>query len=123
MDHDEIGAADVGNAKDLDLSPTVVDKAPPEMEHGEGHVDEYSGEFAAERAYKAGYRLPAVEWREGATDEQRTPGVHHCPFAPGDPLRDEWLRGLKAALEAPTQDPATIIREINDELGVADHVA
>lgn len=70
----------------------------------------------AEKAYKAGYALPSVQWPEGATDEQRTPGVHHCPFSEGDPQRVEWLKGLKDALGAPTQDPASILKEIDDEL-------
>lgn len=75
----------------------------------------------AEKAYKAGYALPSVQWPEDATDRQRTPGVHHCPFSEGDPQRGEWLKGLRDALEGPAQDPATILREINDELKVASH--
>jgi truncated hemoglobin YjbI len=76
---------------------------------------------AKSKAYSAGRALPSVQWPEDATDEQRTPGVHHCPFAVGDPQRDEWLRGLKDALGAPTKDPAKIVKEINDELKVASH--
>lgn len=72
---------------------------------------------AKKKAYKAGYALPNVQWPEGATDEQRTPGVHHCPFSTQQPEeRAEWLKGLKDALEVPVRDPATILKEINDAL-------
>ena len=91
---------------DLDLELTytedgeVVELRPPE-----------------DQAYKAGYALPNVVWLPDATPEQRTPGVHHCPFAPGDPQREYWLRGLKDALTAPVRDPKQIINEIDSELG------
>lgn len=69
------------------------------------------------KPFKAGYALPSVQWPEEATDEQRTPGMHHCPFAPGTEERKEWAEGLKAALGEPTKDPAEILKEIDDELG------
>jgi hypothetical protein len=76
---------------------------------------------AKEKAYKAGYALPTVQWPAEATDEQRTPGVHHCPFDARDPDQAEeraaWLEGLKDALSVPVKDPATILKEIDDELG------
>lgn len=76
---------------------------------------------AKEKAYKAGYALPSVQWPEDATAELVTPGVHHCPFDALNPDQAEeraaWLAGLKARLELPTRDPAAILEEINDELG------
>ena len=68
------------------------------------------------KAYKAGYALPGIEWPQDATDEQKTPGVHHCPFSPGDPQRDEWLKGLKDRLTGPKDDPAAIVKQIDAEL-------
>ena len=78
-------------------------------------------DVALEKAYKAGRALPSVQWPDDASDEQRTPGPHHCPFSPGDPQREQWLQGLRDALTGPTQDPATIIKQIDDELEVASH--
>lgn len=70
-----------------------------------------------EKAYNAGKALPNVVWPEDATDEQLTPGVHHCPFSDDQPEEKRaWLNGLKARLTAPTKDPAAILEEINDEL-------
>ncbi len=66
------------------------------------------------KAYNAGYALPLVQWPEDATDEQRTPGVHHCPFADNQPEEKvAWLEGLRNALAAPTKDPAAILEEID----------
>jgi hypothetical protein len=63
-----------------------------------------------------------VEWPEDATREQRTPGVHHCPFD-DDPRKPDqlaqrkaWLEGLKARLSAPTKDPKEILSDIDAEL-------
>lgn len=70
---------------------------------------------AVEKAYKAGFALPDVQWGEDATDEQRTPGVHHCPFDARNPdqagERAAWIRGLIDRLEAPTKDPAEVLKE------------
>jgi hypothetical protein len=77
---------------------------------------------AADMAYKAGKQSLSIVWGEDATDEQRTPGMHHCPFSPGDPQREEWARGLKDALGGDRFDPATILKQINDELKGADNV-
>ena len=74
-------------------------------------------ESAAKKAYKAGYALPTVVWPPDATAEQRTPGVHHCPFAPGDPQREAWLKGLRDKLSEPTKDPSAVLKEIEGELG------
>jgi len=76
---------------------------------------------AKELAYKAGHSLPNIQWGDDATDAQKTPGVHHCPFDPRDPEqqeeREQWLLGLKDALGTPTQNPQDILDEIDAELG------
>jgi hypothetical protein len=74
-------------------------------------------------AYRAGKHLPSVVWGPDATDEQRTPGMHHCPFSPGTEERAEYARGLKDALGGDRYDPAAILKEIDDELQGADHAA
>jgi hypothetical protein len=97
----------------------VADEAAPEEQGETG--GEYTDEHAEERAYKAGYALPSVNWTpvlDVTTPEQRTPGVHHCPFAEGDPLRAHWMNGLRARLsEQEPYDPAAIIEHIEDEIG------
>lgn len=80
-----------------------------------------SDKEALEKAYKAGKASLSIVWGDDATDEQRRPGMHHCPFPPGDPQRVEWARGLQDALGGDTFDPATIQKEIKDELKGADH--
>jgi hypothetical protein len=81
----------------------------------------YDDAHSEERAYKAGRALLTVDWspvEDVTTPEQRAPGVHHCPFAEGDPLRDHWLQGLKDALgETADYDPAAVLAEVNAELG------
>ena len=89
---------------------------------------------ALEKAYQAGRALPSIDWDpaiqlhddlgkgtgiepgDEAEAKLRTPGVHHCPFAEGDPQRDAWLRGLRDRLKEPTEDPATIVAAIDKEL-------
>lgn len=73
-----------------------------------------------ELAYKAGYALPAINFDalEAVPKEQRVPGVHHCPFAEGDPQREHWLRGLADRLDgADSYDPAAVAAEVRKELG------
>ena len=53
---------------------------------------------AESMAYKAGYALPRVTFPEEITSEHRALGLHHCPFAEGDPQRAAWARGLQDAL-------------------------
>ena len=74
-----------------------------------------------DEAFRAGYALPSVQWPEDASDEQRTPGIHHCPFSNEfDPeLRIAWAEGLKAALGQPTKDPTEIIAELDEAIGAA----
>jgi hypothetical protein len=75
----------------------------------------------AEKAYNAGKASLTIVWPDDATDEQRTPGMHHSPFPPGDPQRAEWARGLQDALGGNQYDPATILKEISDDLKAGDH--
>lgn len=97
----------------------MADAAPPEEQGETG--GEYADEFAQERARKAGYALPSVNWGpvlDVTTPEQRAVGIHHCPFAEGDPLREHWLNGLKERLsESEPFDPAAIIEDIQEEIG------
>ena len=77
-----------------------------------------------EDAYRAGRDAVSIVWDDDATDEQQTPGEHHCPFGLDQPeQRAEWLRGHADALEAPKFNPATIVRSIRDEVKVADKTA
>lgn len=84
---------------------------------------------AIEKAYKAGYALPGIDWTDevhgDVPDEKRGPGVHHCPFSddPREPdqvkQREAWLRGLKDRLEkmAAQKSPADVLAEIKEEIG------
>lgn len=80
-----------------------------------------SAKSPEEMAYKAGYALPSVNWPEDATDEQRQPGMHHCPFNPDLPEQaDEaqaWAKGLRDALGRPVKDPAEVIAELDAVIG------
>lgn len=72
-------------------------------------------------AYKAGYALPSVVWPDDATDDQKRVGVHHCPFAEGDPQRTHWLKGLRDSLEEPDpRERANLVKRLDDELKGAD---
>jgi len=77
----------------------------------------------AQAAYDAGRAFMAIQWPEDAPEEQRKPGVQHCPFPEGDPQRAEWLRGLQDALGGNETDRATILKEISDEIKSADDSA
>jgi hypothetical protein len=72
----------------------------------------------AQKAYDAGHRLGqgGVQWPDSVPEELRSPSVRHCPFDLGDPQRGAWLKGLKAALRVPREDPADIIKQIDEEL-------
>lgn len=80
---------------------------------------------ALDKAYNAGKHSLTIEWGPDASDEQRRPGMHHCPF----PLdshpeeRAEWAKGLQDALGGDRYDPATILKEIKDELKVVSRVS
>ncbi len=81
-------------------------------------------------AYKAGYRLPDVQWPELDEDDPRdpsvllTPGVHHNPFDLRVPeQKDEalaWLQGLKDRLTEPTKSPDEIVGDIDAALEDSD---
>lgn len=77
----------------------------------------------AQAAYDAGKHSLTIQWPPDATDEQRRPGMKHCPFSEGDPQRVEWAKGLEDALGGDRFDPATILREIRDEIKGSDHVS
>jgi hypothetical protein len=68
-------------------------------------------------AYKAGRRATSIVWPEDTPDEIRKPGTHHCPFPEGDPQRAEWLRGYSDSMQEQAPPP-TLIKQINDEIGV-----
>jgi hypothetical protein len=76
-----------------------------------------------EAAYRAGSKVLAADFSSIEDPEKASPGVHLNPFGDDRPEeRDAWLNGLKDALEGKTSyDPATIIKEINDELKVSSH--
>jgi len=80
---------------------------------------------ALKMAYEAGKHLPSVVWGPDATDEQRTPGVHHCPFDPRlqPEERKAWLEGLEDALGGDRYDPAVILKDIRDEIKGVDRVS
>lgn len=78
---------------------------------------------ALQKAYNAGKHSLTIVWGPDATDDQRRPGMHHCPFPEGDPQRDEWARGLADALGGDRYDPATILREVRDEIRGGDRVS
>lgn len=78
---------------------------------------------AEDKAYNAGKASLTIVWGPDATDEQRRPGMHHCPFAEGDPQRIAWAKGLEDALGGDRFDPATILREIRDEIKGSDNVS
>lgn len=72
-------------------------------------------------AFEAGKHSLSIVWGPDATDEQRQPGMHHCPFSTDQPEeRAEWARGLEEALGGDRYDPAKILREIRDEIKAAD---
>lgn len=72
----------------------------------------------AQKAYQAGKTLPDVQWPDDLElpPEKRVLGVHHCPFAEGDPQREMWLKGLRDRLEEPAADPKKVLAEIKKEL-------
>ena len=74
------------------------------------------------KAYAAGRAAHNVQWPEGTPDEVKAPGLHHCPFAEGDPQREEWLKGYAEVIEEQRISP-TIVRQINDELKVTSDVS
>jgi hypothetical protein len=78
-------------------------------------------------AYEAGKHSVSIVWAADSDvpQEQQAPGLHHCPFDPYErpEERAAWLRGLEDALGGDRFDPATIIREIRDELKGADRVS
>lgn len=77
-----------------------------------------------EDAYRAGRDAVSIVWNDDATDDQQTPGEHHCPFGLDQPeQRAAWLEGLADALEQPKFNPASIVRTLRDEIKVADRTA
>lgn len=76
----------------------------------------------ADLAFKAGRLAHTIVWPDDMPDEQKAPGVHHCPFPEGDPQRAEWLRGYADVIERQAISP-TIVKEINDSLKVADRAS
>lgn len=78
-------------------------------------------------AYEAGKHSVSIVWPPDSAvpEEKQVPGVHHCPFDPylQPDERRAWLEGLEDALGGDRFDPATIIRDIRDELKGADRVS
>jgi hypothetical protein len=76
-----------------------------------------------EAAYRAGSKALAISWPDTSElpEEQKVPGPHLNPFGDDRPEeRQAWLEGLRDGLEGRVAyDPATIVKEINDELKVA----
>lgn len=82
---------------------------------------------AAEKmAYEAGKHSVSIVWPPDSAvpPEKQVPGVHHCPFDPRlqPEERAAWLKGLEDALGGDRFDPATILKEVRDELKGADRV-
>ena len=46
----------------------------------------------AQKAYNAGKASLSIVWPDDAADDQRRPGMHHCPFALDDPQRQSWRK-------------------------------
>jgi hypothetical protein len=81
-------------------------------------VEAEAAKSAEEQAYNGGRSLASVtEWPDSVPAELRGPGLHHCPFAEGDPQREHWLQGLRDGLDEPRPDPADVLKQIDDELG------
>jgi hypothetical protein len=83
---------------------------------------------AEQAAYIAGKHSATIVWPDDPDEssvpvEKQVPGVHHCPFSKDQQQeRQAWLRGLEDALGGDRFDPATIVREIHDELEGGDDV-
>ena len=78
-------------------------------------------------AYDAGKHSVSIIWPPDSAvpPEKQVPGVHHCPFDPRlqPEERKAWLKGLEDALGGDRFDPATILREIREEIKAVDNVS
>ena len=74
-----------------------------------------------EAAYRAGTKVLAADFSSIEDPEKATPGTHLNPFGDDRPdERDAWLEGLRDALEGKVAyDPATILKQIDDDLKVS----
>ena len=72
-------------------------------------------------AYRAGTKVLSVDLSAIPDEEKRKPGAHLNPFGNDRPEEKQaWLQGLRDALEGKASyEPATVLKEINDELKVA----
>lgn len=78
-------------------------------------------------AYEAGKHSVSIVWPPDSAvpEEKQVPGAHHCPFDPhlqGEE-RVAWLRGLEDALGGDRFDPATILKDIREEIQAVDRVS
>lgn len=73
-------------------------------------------------AYRAGSKVLSVDLSAIPDEKKRKPGAHLNPFGNDRPEEKQaWLQGLRDTLEGKASyDPATLLKEINDDLRVAD---
>jgi hypothetical protein len=108
----------------LRLAYAVADFSDPRLAETTDQEASVATKAAKAAAYEAGRVSTRIVWPDDATDEQQTPGEHHCPFGLEAPEeRAEWLRGLADELEEPKLDRAATVQRLREHIKIADKTA